>query len=102
MHIHTREIHLIFLISVVNVLTFFIQSSDDVVDIVGEEPPAIQDGGQHCCNGSACHCLIIRMFVHLQERKKQKFLIGVSTTVLMVFCRMNLVTACFILLIFYI
>lgn len=47
--------------------TLFIQSSDDVIDVVGEEPPAIQDGGQHGCDGSAGHCLVVRVFVHLRE-----------------------------------
>lgn len=55
------------------VLTLFIQPSDDVVDVVGEKPPAVQDGGQHGCDGSAGHHLIVWMFIHLRERRERLF-----------------------------
>ena len=52
----------------VRIPTMFIQSSDDVVDIVGEEPPAVQDGGKHGGYGPAGHHLIVGVLVHLAEK----------------------------------
>lgn len=43
----------------INALTLLIQPSNDVVYIVGEEPSAVQDGGQHGCDGSTGHRLIV-------------------------------------------
>lgn len=53
----------------IEVFTLFIQSSDDVVYIVGEEPSAVQNGGQHGSYGSTGHCLIVWVFVHLRAGK---------------------------------
>ena len=46
-----------------------IQSSNDVVYVVGEEPPAIEDGRQHGCDGAGCHCLVVGVFVRLRGEK---------------------------------
>lgn len=40
-------------------LTFLIQPSNDIVYVVGEKSSAVQDCGQHCCNGSTGHRLIV-------------------------------------------
>ena len=54
----------------VTVPTVFVQSSDDVVDIVGEEPPAVQDGGEHGGYGTAGHHLIVGVLVHLAKTSR--------------------------------
>lgn len=59
MHTCDTFSYYIYSIGSIEVLTLFIQSSNDVVYIVGEEPPAVQDGGQHGCNGPTGHCLIV-------------------------------------------
>lgn len=46
--------------------TFFIQSPDDVVNIVWEEAPWIEDCRQHCSNRPRGHGLVIGMLIHLQ------------------------------------
>lgn len=45
--------------SCVEIPTLLIQSSNYVVDVVREEPSAVQDSGQHGCNGSTGHRLIV-------------------------------------------
>lgn len=54
---------------IISAPTLFIQSSNDVVDVVRKESSAVQDGGQHGCNGSAGHRLVVRVFVHLKGEK---------------------------------
>ncbi len=46
-------------------LTLLIETPDNVVDIVREETPPVQDGRQHGSDGSTCHVLVIQMLVHL-------------------------------------
>ena len=62
------ELHSKYIMATVH--TVFIQSSDDVVDIVREEPPAVQDGGEHGGYGPAGHHLIVGVFVHLAETSR--------------------------------
>ncbi len=47
--------------------TFLVETTDDVVDVVREEPSVVQNCGQHRSNSSRRHLLVVLMLVHLRE-----------------------------------
>lgn len=47
--------------------TFLVEPPDDVVHVVREEAPRVEDGGQHRGDGAGGHGLVIGVLVHLQS-----------------------------------
>ena len=47
-------------------LTFIINATDDVVDVVREESFVVEYRGEHGSNGRSTHLLVVFMLVYLQ------------------------------------